>query len=89
MSGSTDLRGVAMLRVKLQQVRAGVLVQKQQMTDKIAAVVRDYNADKTSLFFHLLPSKSPTFCGDCCLDGMKSEPPFNADGSIRTATTCS
>jgi len=31
-------------------VKAGVLIQKQQITEKLLTVARDYNADKTGLF---------------------------------------
>jgi hypothetical protein len=29
-----------------------MLIQKQQMTEKLLTVARDYNADKAGLFFH-------------------------------------
>lgn len=47
---STDLRGDAALLIELQWVKAGVLIQKQQITEKLLTVARDYNADKTGLF---------------------------------------
>jgi hypothetical protein len=69
-------------------VKAGMLIQKQQMTEKLLTVTRDYHVDKTGLFFHIWLSKSLTFRGNCCHDGTKSEPPLMLM-VVLTATTCS